>query len=273
MNKHTFQQFETWFEKYVKSFSSSDPDYQRQIDLKKDHTRRVCLEAEYIGKQLGIDEDALFIVRLTALFHDIGRFAQYARYQTFSDKDSVNHAVLGTQILKENDVLKGLGQPVRDLVLKVVQYHNRAYLPEDETQECLFYSRLLRDADKLDIWRVLTDYYLKGPEKEKNSAIELSLPDTPAVSPGICQRLLQGQCIEFASMKNLNDFKLLQAGWVFDINFLPSLKRLKKKGYLAILQKSLPETEQIRQIFQAIDRYIEKRLAQPPEATRAAGVG
>lgn len=271
MSMQMLKELEDWFEQYVASFASGEPDFQRQMNLKKEHTRRVCHEITYIATELELGEESLFPARVSALFHDIGRFAQYARYQTFVDSASVNHAILGTRILKKNGVLSDLEKSMRNLILKVIAFHNRASLPGNEAENILFFSRLLRDADKLDIWRILTDYYQKGADREKNSAIELSLPDTPGISRQVYQRLIQGRCIDFASMKNLNDFKLLQAGWVFDVNFLPTFKRLQDRNYLGILQKSLPETGQIRQIFNAIDRFIAKKLAAPSETARPAG--
>jgi hypothetical protein len=68
-----------------------------------------------------------------------------------------------------------------NLLLSVILYHNRAELPEDETEGCLFFAKLLRDADKLDIWRVVTDYY-HNKNGHQNSSIELDLPDIPEIS-------------------------------------------------------------------------------------------
>jgi len=48
-------------------------------------------------------------------------------------------------------------------------------LPCEETETYLLYSRLIRDVDKLDIWRVVTDYYNSGNAK-RNVAMVLELP-------------------------------------------------------------------------------------------------
>jgi hypothetical protein len=69
-------------------------------------------------------------------------------------------------VLRENGVLNRFNNPTQNLILKVVLYHNCATLPQKETKICLFISKLLRDADKLDIWRVVTNYYCKD-EKMK----------------------------------------------------------------------------------------------------------
>ncbi|MBN2108540.1 MAG: HD domain-containing protein [Deltaproteobacteria bacterium] len=260
MDTKDVQYFKNRFYAYVRSFDSNDPEGKRNIDLKYQHTRKVCREAVAIGKALGLDESDLCIAEITALFHDVGRFEQYKRYKTFSDRKSVDHAAFGIEILRENGILAGLAEPLREFILKIISYHNRAKLPDNEDPRSLFFSRLLRDADKLDIWRVVTQYYTQKAAGETNEAIELDLPDTPGISKEIYKNLMHGEMVLVASMKNLNDFKLLQTGWVYDINFLPTLQRLKKRGYLKMLQAALPNTEEVRKIFKTVFFYVDTKL-------------
>ncbi len=159
INQGTVSAFKTWFAEYIRTFESGDPEYQRNIELKEAHTRRVCLEILDIGNNLCLNGEDLHLAEVMALFHDIGRFEQYARYGTFYDLRSEDHAVLGVKVLRKTGVLEVLDQSTADLILRCVAYHNRAFLPEYESERCLFFARLLRDADKLDILRVVTDYY------------------------------------------------------------------------------------------------------------------
>jgi hypothetical protein len=97
----------------------------------------------------------------------------------------------------------------------VVRYHNRASLPVGEEERCLFFLKMLRDADKIDIWRVVTDYYQNAGNK-RNRTIELGLPDVDGVSGPVYESLMNGKIAQMADLKTLNDFKLLQIGWVYD---------------------------------------------------------
>ena len=253
MNKQDVQYFKNWFYFYVKSFAVENPDFQRNYDLKEQHTRWVCREAVDIGRDLGLSESDLRIAEVTALFHDVGRFEQLRRFNTFSDRRSVDHAAFGVEILEKNQVLERLDGPLSRLVLKTIAVHNRAALEEDEDDRFLFFARLLRDADKLDIWRVASDYYRKMGTGEKNDTIGLDLPDTPGISAEVAQNLILGKPVLYETMKNLNDFKLLQAGWIYDINFIPTLRRLQERRYLQLLQQALPSSEEIREIFSTIE--------------------
>ena len=252
--------FKAWFSSYVASFATDDPDVMKNIDLKHDHTLRVCGEALGIGTALGLDGFSLAVAEITALFHDVGRFDQYRRFRTFSDKKSVNHALFGVEILKEHKVLDRLEPSLGQLILEVVACHNRATLSEDMAPRPLFFSRLLRDADKLDIWWVLTEYYRMKAEGETNETIELDLPDTAGTSETIRESLVKGQVILFDSMKNLNDFKLFQAGWVYDLYFTPALERMRERNYLGKIQNALPDTEDIRDVFSVVRAWVDQRL-------------
>jgi len=205
---------EDWFDDYVQSFKTGDDEEQRNIILKEEHTRRVCDEIGSIGRRLDLDECELLLADVIARLHDIGRFEQYARYGTFVDRDSENHAELGLSILEQHDVLHRFESGVRDLIVRAIRYHNRAVLPSQESEAVLFFSKLLRDADKLDIWRVVIEYYHRDNGR-RNDALELGLPDTPGVSEAVCEDLRERRIVDIAHVKNLNDFKLLQVGWIF----------------------------------------------------------
>ncbi len=256
MNEEILEDLRNWFVSYVQTFKLGDADHQRNIALKEEHTRRVCKEILDIGRKLGLSDEDLRLAEVIALLHDIGRFEQYARYQTFADHHSVDHAEFGVRILQENAVLNRLDESMRDLVLRTISYHNRAALPQEETEACLFFTKLLRDADKLDIWRVVTEYYHQNNE-ERNGAIELSLPDTPGISDDVYRDLMEGRIVDFTHLKNLNDFKLLQLGWIYDINFAPTFQCIQERAYLEKIRDALPKSEEVERVFSVAQSYLE----------------
>ncbi len=257
MNQKTVSDLKSWFSGYVKTFQSADPGYQENIDLKEEHSRRVCEEILDVGQSLRLSGDDLHLAEITALFHDIGRFEQYARYGTFSDLVSEDHAMLGVRVLRKNQVLDSLDPQTHELILRTVSYHNRATLPEEETEKCLFFTKLLRDADKLDIWRVVTDYY-REDDGVRNGTIELGLPDTPEISDDVCADLLAGRTIRTTSLKTLNDFKVLQMSWVFDVNFQRTFQLVRERRYLDMIREALPQTQKVSKIFSVVQTYLEK---------------
>lgn len=258
IDKKRIADLKNWFYIYVNNYKYGDSEFQQNIALKEDHTRGVVKEILDIGKALELNSNELHLAEIIALLHDIGRFEQYARYKTFMDRKSEDHAKLGIKILKKYGVLNEFDESIKSIILRTIMYHNHAALPQKETEPCLFFTKLLRDADKLDIWRVVTDYYHQKNGR-RNGALELDLPDTPGFSDEVYQDLMNERIVDIKHVKNLNDFKLLQMGWVFDINFDPTLHYIKSRRYLEMIRDVLPESEKIQKIFENLSKIVEEK--------------
>jgi len=242
-----------WFHRYVETFHSDRPQIQINYDLKREHTERVVREIVGLASALGLTEGETRLAEIIALLHDTGRFEQYRLFGTFSDPKSTDHAELSVKILVRKNVLAPLNERVRDVVFRSIRNHNRVSVPRTEGKKILFYSRLLRDADKLDIWRLVTDYYGIANGR-RNPSLELELPDTPGISPAVERSLRSGYLVKIKDVKNLNDFKLIQAGWVFDINFRPTWDRIRERRYIEKIRAAMPDTPQINRIFAGLYR-------------------
>lgn len=244
-----------WFDRYVQAFINGDEECERNMTLKANHTKRVCEEILRLGEKLALNSHELRLAEIIALFHDVGRFEQYGRYKTFVDRQSEDHAELGINTLKRNDVLNGFDNSIKIIIYQTIRYHNRSTLPQNETESCLFFAKLLRDADKLDIWRVVTDYYYRK-EVKRNGAIELGLPDTPGISEHVYQDIMNKRIVDVNHINNLNDFKVLQMGWVFDINFEPTSHAVKSRNYLEMIRDVLPKTDKVQKIFNRTHSHL-----------------
>ncbi len=255
ITKEELDFFKDWFTKYVNSFNSGDEDLQQNIDIKKVHTDNVCKAIIDIGESINLKQNDLYLAETIALFHDIGRFEQYARYRTFVDSKSENHAILGINVLREKEVLKNLKNSTADFILRCILYHNKLELPKNETEKCLLFTKLIRDADKSDIFRVVTEYYSRS-NPEKNPAIELNLPDSPEISEKVLNDLMSEKIAKIENLKTLNDFKLLQIGWVFDINFIRTLQIVANKKYLDIIFDYLPHNDEVKKLHNRVIDFI-----------------
>ena len=180
MNSCNNRDIHSWFGQYTKQHLLLNSKEQYPISLKIIHCQRVRREAVMLGKVLNLEGTDLCVLEATGLLHDIGRFKQYSRYKTFVDSISVNHAELGTQVLRENLILKKFSGKEENRVIKAIRYHNRLTLPSNEDDDVLFLTRIIRDADKLDIWRVFIDHN-KLSKDEQNSTVDLDLPDTSSI--------------------------------------------------------------------------------------------
>ncbi len=75
----------------------------------------MCREIVQLGQQLDLQPSDLYLAEVMALFHDIGRFEQYACYHTFADRHSVNHTELGVEVLQRENLLDLLDATAQDV--------------------------------------------------------------------------------------------------------------------------------------------------------------
>ena len=141
-------------------------------------------------------------------------------------------------------------------------------IPEcaENSKELLFYSKLIRDADKLDILKLMSEDYEKE-EKCRNPALEFNMPDTPGCSENIVTDILNNRMAKIADARNQNDVKLLRLSWIFDINFPATFALLKERGYLDTILSSMPETEEVH----IIRRHLENCLNEAEINARTEG--
>jgi hypothetical protein len=246
-----------WFASYCDTFRSTDLDLQRNFDLKELHTRNVCDAALLIAQQGS--RRRLMLAEVAGLCHDLGRFPQFRDFRTFKDSESLNHAHLSAQILEQNALLDFLSKPERDSVIFAVRLHNAFQVPAGLAPETEDLLRILRDADKLDIWRVFIEYF-HAPEDERATGAGLGFPDHPACSADVLAAVGAGSMVQLSNLKSLNDFKLMQLSWVYDINFQSTLRLIKERGVLEQLADTLPREEAVLEVLARVQHYLEQRL-------------
>jgi len=259
MEQKQLEKLRVWFDDYVAGLYGDDDFVNVHLKVKEEHSRRVCREMRYLADELGLAKNQKRIAEIIALFHDIGRFKQFIKYRTYSDVKTVNHCMLGLEVLRETKVLEPVETKERELIEKAIECHGLKELPGDLDGECLLFSKLIRDADKLDIFYVAIEYYKHYKGKKEKFLLELETPDEPGYSHELIEALLHGKNIDYAQLRTLNDWKLMQLGWVYDVNFTATFKRIRQRRFLETLTGFLPETEDIQKVKEKILSYVDFR--------------
>jgi len=246
MEQSQLDALHTWFDNYVQTFEDIDEEGYRNILLKVEHTRKVCGNMALLAAGEGLAPEEARIADAVALLHDVGRFPQFRRWRTFRDSDSDNHARLGIEVLREQGVLARFPTAERLLIEEAVRFHNLLALPLRFRSPTSLFIRLIRDADKLDIWRVFLDYF-RQPDDQRPSAVTLGFPDLPGVTQACVSELAAGRVIRLEDVRVLNDFKLLQISWVYDLNFRSAYSLLQQRGHIPALAGTIPLDESAAQ--------------------------
>jgi len=247
-----------WFEIYTQEYCIGKEKFDSCICLKVVHTKKVVEEILDIGNSLNLKREECYLAEITAILHDIGRFVQYARYHSFSDANTENHAELGIEVIRKTGVINRFEIQDRQLIEFAVSHHNKATLPETDNSKSLFFLKLLRDADKIDILRVVTDHYSGC---HMNSAIEMGIPDVSRISKAAIKSIIENKVIKAENVKSINDFKLLQMSWVFDLNFQKSFEIINERKYLDRIAVSLPNTNSVKQVVSIVKERLMQNCA------------
>ena len=242
--------FRRWFTAYVAGYYGPDRNGPGPIHLKEVHTARTCKEITLIGHALKLAKADLLLAETIALFHDVGRFPQWGRYGTFIDRDSEDHARLGLAELARFKVLNPIAAEEAALIEEAIRHHNAKELPSHLAPRSLFFARLLRDADKLDIWRLVIE------ERRRRSD-----GSTPKLhSRELLMEIHEGRIPDFDLVHAPGDMQLLRLAWVYDLNFAPTCREALKRGYLEALFEELPATEEMHELRELLTSFLQRRL-------------
>lgn len=263
MYEQKIQQLREWFKDYTKSFYGGDDYINDNIRVKVVHTFKVAQEMDELALQLGLDSRSRDLAVITGLLHDCGRFEQLAKYRTFQDAKSEDHAALGLRVIQDNSLLCGLTEQEQGSVAAAILNHNLRKVDFEKfppARQVLV--KMIRDADKIDIFRVIQqsyDQFLKNPTKGAVLVAEFG-QETGECSEDVVEDVLNRRQVSHHQIKSLDDRKLLQLCWVYDLNFPQSLEKIIKRGYIKQLFEALPKTDQTEAAKQAIREYIAEIL-------------
>ncbi len=267
MQQKQLEAFKQWFTEYVRGFYTKDDEFMnKNIQLKECHTHRVCRVMRQLAETLKISGEDIFLAETIALFHDVGRFPQFKQHRTYNDTISENHCLLSLKVLAEHQLLECLSDDERAVIKQAIEFHGDKHLPELDERMAHF-AKMIRDADKIDIFEFLADNYRALLDNPNSFKWLLEFPDTPECNPEIIDAILKHELVGYDKLKTINDAKLLQIGWIYDIYFDWSLKYIYDHGYLQAIIGMLPKTEEIKQVAECIMSYTHQRIRYSEQLT------
>jgi putative nucleotidyltransferase with HDIG domain len=250
----SFTELNRAFLQYVDSFPVNDEGIRDHFQIKKKHTYRVVHEIKSIALQSGLSGRETELARIIALFHDIGRFEQFMRYRTFNDDISENHAEIAIRVIREQHFLSAFEDRIVKIISAAIENHNIPMLPEISDPEVLLFSRLLRDADKLDIWRLTLDQNVAFTIRNEKE------PDFYRVPQIILNRIREGRVVLLQFAESMNDFRMLRLSWIFDMNFPATFAILENKGIIDKILNKIPEFPEKNEISAILHNYCRSRI-------------
>ena len=246
------------FLKYTEKF-----DFEKEgIKRKQLHSLRVMEECKKVAKALKLNKEEIELAELIGLLHDIGRFEQYNRENEQCNEMLLDHANLGVEVLVKDDYIKKYidDKYYIPIILKAIKNHNKLKIEDDLNEEELLYAKIIRDADKLDIFYEGVEIYWNTKKEKEN--IENS-----KISSKIEEQLKnEKQVKKLGNERNDTvDSLLMLLSYIYDINFRETLEIIDKENYVnKILNrfdfKDEKTKEQIEELKEILLKFIKTSL-------------
>ncbi len=253
------------FAEYTKHYDIKD----EKIRLKVKHTYYVADLSDRIAHSLELSKHDIDMAWLIGMLHDVGRFEQIRKYGTFSDAESIDHAVYAVKLLFGSGVDEGkicdyidmdgvdnnisMAEDI-SIIKSAVLNHNTYRIEKGLDKRTQLFCNIVRDADKLDIFRVICDtpieeIYNVTTDEFMNSEVTEKVMEA-----------FKEKCAILRSLKKTPvDNIVSHLALVFELVFPESIIIAKEQGYVKKLmnfksnnEKTLKQFEEIRSIMQEI---------------------
>ena len=232
------------FNDYVEKYDINN----EKIRLKTEHTYRVCELWEKIALSLKLSDEEVNIAWLTGLLHDVGRFEQVKRYGTFNDPKSVNHAKLGSEILFNDGIIRNFIEDMSEdnLIKCVIDNHNAYRIEEGISERYKTFCNILRDADKIDIFKV-------------NAIIPAELYSSE-VTKEVLDNFKRRDTILRTLKKTAVDNVVGHISLIFGLVYDESIRTVERQGYLKELIEFKSENESTNKQFDEIRKIVREYI-------------
>lgn len=266
------------FTKYVDKYDVED----EKILLKIKHTYRVAQICEKIARGLGLSDYDVDLAWLIGMLHDIGRFEQLRQYGTFVDADSIDHAHFAVKLLFDDGLIReyvegasaGNGAIATEhdtvcrdaqsgdmysgdlyLINRAIWNHSAYRIEEGLDERILLFSKIIRDADKVDIFKVAYDTPLETLFGFSREDIQQA-----TVSPEVMQAYREEHAILRGLKKTPVDFLTGHIALAFELEFAASRQVMQEQGYLQKLLSFQSDNPITRQQFDEMRERMEAYL-------------
>lgn len=254
------KEMHVWMTAYMKSFYTADEEVMQGIRIKEVHTGYVTGHMVALAKELGLDAHDQALAEIMGLFHDVGRFRQYMLYKTFNDAQSEDHAALALTVLSELPFMKKLAPEDEALVRFAIGNHNKKAIEPPPDKRRLLFAKMLRDADKLDIYRVLAPF-LDESHADEAPKFMAGLK-SQQVTESFTKALVEGHQADYHAIRTHGDRKVVRLLWVYDINFAWTMRKIVERGYIDRVIHALPHGRELTIGFEKLKTYVAKKCAE-----------
>lgn len=253
------------FTEYTDHYNSKDT----KIKLKIDHTFRVADICDEIARSLELSQEDIDVAWMIGMLHDVGRFEQVKRYNTFSDADSIDHSQFGADLLFEEELIDSylgmsrqqavsegiIDDEYLDIIEVAIRNHSAYRIEDGLSDRHKMFCNIIRDADKIDILRVNTELpiveiYNTTEEKLKNSEI----------TKEVLESFYEGHAVLRKLKKQPVDHIVGHISLCYELVYPISYEVLKRQGWIYKLLSFESDNTRTNEEFRKIESHMKAFL-------------
>lgn len=245
------------FAAYLRQYNPEDD----KIRLKIIHTYGVVDSSRQICERLHLSEEDTALAQIIGLLHDIGRFEQIKRYDSF-EPDTMDHAAYGVQILFEEGHIRDFVREMDwdPIIQTSIAMHSDYRLSDIPDSRTLLHARLIRDADKLDNCRVKLEDSIETMLGASAEEVGRS-----SITPEVMGQFRNRQSVLSSTRKTKMDYWLSYLAHYFDMNFKETLQIVREHRYAEKLIARIPYSNaetaaQMQDVKRILQEYFEEVL-------------
>lgn len=234
------------------------------FNLKVVHTYHVSENAKVLATKLNLSEEDIDLAELIGLLHDIGRFEEIKVMNGFNSV-KFNHATYASKMLFEDNLIRNfIDDDKYDTIIKMaIENHNKLNIDNNLDDRSLLHARIIRDADKLDNYRVKKNEKIEeifaGRVKNKEELEESE------ISKKVYETVLLKKCVDIHDRVYPLDYWVCVLAFTFDLYFNETLQIVKNSNFINILidrfdYKNIDSKKKMEEIREILNNYIESKL-------------
>lgn len=233
------------FRYHVENYDILDEAIKRKFY----HSYRVMDYCMLLAKYNNFNREDTEIATIVGLLHDYARFEQWTKYKTYDDIKSIDHGDLAVERLFDNNEIVNYctNKDYYDKIYDAIKYHNKYDYPQNLSEHNKLICKIIKDADKLDI------FYLLGINQN------LMQQDEEIISEEIEKKFFKNELLNRKDVKNKSDNVLLSLAMVYDLNFDYSFKYLNEVMFIDKMFENIIDKDKFRKYFDHVKKYIEER--------------
>lgn len=228
-----------------------------RVEIKIGHIMRVEENCKNIAIDLGLAKEQIQLAQLIGLLHDIGRFEQY---QILEKNKKFDHGEAGVEVLKKNNYIRAYIEESNydNIIYTAIYEHNKYQLTEGLSKEKELFSKIVKDADKMDL--LYEAIYLYWQNEERIQKVEEG-----KLSEKMLENFYEGKLADSRNRISETDQILRFASFIYDIHFLCNFKKLRENNYISKMidrfDYQLPETKaEMMRVKEVANQYINSKF-------------